>query len=638
MGIPGLLPMLKSITETKTIDEYKGQTLAIDGYCWLHRAIYSCSEEICLGHKTDKYVTYFMDRITTLLHHGVVPYVVFDGGYLPMKKDTEEERRKSRQKSRDLGIQHYKNKRFAEARKCFIRAAGVSPFMAHEVIQHLKAKKVAYIVAPYEADAQLAYLVMKGLANGVISEDSDCLPFGCQTVLFKMDRDNVAQEIKMINLKKNRGMSFHMFTDQMFLEMCIFSGCDYLPSIPGFGLKKAYSAIKQHGSFKKIIRALRLEGKVRIPVTYADDFEKAVLTFKHQRVFCPIKKKVVFLTPIPADLLEADPLMNFLGPMLTSDVAGAIADGDLDPITMMPFPAPILQPRRSILQPRSTNPIRLPIGARPNGAIKSFIQTSSAADNDPLRPVLNKRKFPSFCDKWMSKNETIKKTTLQSTASDTVAGPDADSPLSECHSLGASSTLSPPDEYIKSVPRNSNSSILQSLQPWKVGIRRDILIGSCKEKRRVLLEELKENQSPNRQVAPPNSSTLPVKETAFSRMMRAGPMLQQYKTKVRKTTGLATRNKRLQHASTSSRIEQFVFTSYKSKAPDLRTESMTDSKCTSQSTDDSTQSPADSKTNFSVDIKPTVCTLKEFQLDIDATNVQISKDAAASFDRFRFEK
>lgn len=37
-----------------------------------------------------------------------------------------------------------------------------------------------------------------------------------------------------------------------FLEMCILSGCDYLPSIPGFGLKKAYLAIKQHGNYTKV--------------------------------------------------------------------------------------------------------------------------------------------------------------------------------------------------------------------------------------------------------------------------------------------------------------------------------------------------------------------------------------------------
>lgn len=74
-----------------------------------------------------------------------------------------------------------------------------------------------YVVAPYEADAQLAYLTKNGLADGVITEDSDCLPFGCGTVLFKLDKDGVglAQEIKESNLKNNTGLQFHMFTHDM---------------------------------------------------------------------------------------------------------------------------------------------------------------------------------------------------------------------------------------------------------------------------------------------------------------------------------------------------------------------------------------------------------------------------------------
>jgi hypothetical protein len=76
---------------------------------------------------------------------------------------------------------------------------------------------VQYVVAPYEADAQLAFLTKNGLADGVITEDSDCLPFGCGTVLFKLDKDGVGvgQEIKASNLKKNKGLLFHMFTHEM---------------------------------------------------------------------------------------------------------------------------------------------------------------------------------------------------------------------------------------------------------------------------------------------------------------------------------------------------------------------------------------------------------------------------------------
>ena len=43
------------------------------------------------------------------------------------------------------------------------------------------------IVAPYEADAQLAFLSLAGIADLIISEDSDLAPFGCDKLLCKMD-------------------------------------------------------------------------------------------------------------------------------------------------------------------------------------------------------------------------------------------------------------------------------------------------------------------------------------------------------------------------------------------------------------------------------------------------------------------
>lgn len=52
--------------------------------------------------------------------------------------------------------------------------------------QTLKAEDIEFVVAPYEADAQLAYLtrleVEKGGIVAVITEDSDLLAYGCQAV------------------------------------------------------------------------------------------------------------------------------------------------------------------------------------------------------------------------------------------------------------------------------------------------------------------------------------------------------------------------------------------------------------------------------------------------------------------------
>lgn len=39
-----------------------------------------------------------------------------------------------------------------------------------------------YIVAPYEADAQMTFLAVSKQVEAVITEDSDLIPFGCPRV------------------------------------------------------------------------------------------------------------------------------------------------------------------------------------------------------------------------------------------------------------------------------------------------------------------------------------------------------------------------------------------------------------------------------------------------------------------------
>lgn len=53
-------------------------------------------------------------------------------------------------------------------------------------VQAARARGVDCIVAPYEADAQLAYLNKTGVVQAIITEDSDLLAFGCKKVWKKI--------------------------------------------------------------------------------------------------------------------------------------------------------------------------------------------------------------------------------------------------------------------------------------------------------------------------------------------------------------------------------------------------------------------------------------------------------------------
>lgn len=99
--------------------------------------------------------------------------------------------------------------------------------------QVLRAANVDYIVAPYEADAQLAYLERRGTIQGIITEDSDLIVFGCKTVLYKMNDEGRCIELLHQNRNRCKSLQFSLFTDAHFRQMAILSGCDYLTSIPG---------------------------------------------------------------------------------------------------------------------------------------------------------------------------------------------------------------------------------------------------------------------------------------------------------------------------------------------------------------------------------------------------------------------
>ena len=49
MGIQGLLPLLKDIHRKVSVKEFKGKSVGIDGYCWLHKGVYGCAREVVEG-------------------------------------------------------------------------------------------------------------------------------------------------------------------------------------------------------------------------------------------------------------------------------------------------------------------------------------------------------------------------------------------------------------------------------------------------------------------------------------------------------------------------------------------------------------------------------------------------------------
>ncbi|KAL6616162.1 hypothetical protein ACP70R_038432 [Stipagrostis hirtigluma subsp. patula] len=331
MGIQGLLPQLKSIMAPIGVEELRGQTVAVDTYSWLHKGALSCGDRLCKGIPTSRHIDYCMHRVNMLRHYGVKPILVFDGGLLPIKSDQETKRARSRKENLERAREHEAAGNSRAAFECYQKAVDITPKIASELIQVLKKEKVDYIVAPYEADAQMTFLSVNKLVDAVITEDSDLIPFGCSRIIFKMDKFGQGVEFQITRLERNRELDFNGFTRQMLLEMCILSGCDYLPSLPGMGVKRAHALIQKHKCHEKVIKHLRFSA-VSVPPQYEENFKKAIWAFKFQRVYDPATEDIIHLSCVPHDLSED---LDFLGPT----VAKGIALGNIDPLTKEPFEA-----------------------------------------------------------------------------------------------------------------------------------------------------------------------------------------------------------------------------------------------------------------------------------------------------------
>ncbi|KAM1765796.1 hypothetical protein ACFX14_004876 [Malus domestica] len=318
MGIQGLLPLLKSIMAPIHIKDLEGTCVAVDTYSWLHKGALSCSKDLCKGIPTSRHIDYCMHRVNLLRHYGVKPILVFDGGLLPMKIEQENKRGRARKENLARAIEHESNGNSAAAYDCYQKAVDISPSIARELIQVLKQENVCYVVAPYEADAQMTFLAVSKQVEAVITEDSDLIPFGCPRIIFKMDKFGQGVEFQYSMLHRNKDLSFSGFTKQMLLEMCILSGCDYLQSLPGMGLKRAHALIKKFTSYDKIIKHLKYS-TASVPPLYEESFKKAILTFQHQR-----------------------------------HIAKGIAEGDIDPFTKMPFQEMNVSADRTY-QPKNVN-------------------------------------------------------------------------------------------------------------------------------------------------------------------------------------------------------------------------------------------------------------------------------------------
>jgi len=366
MGVTGLLPCLKSISHQVSLEKYRGLTVGVDAMCWLHKAVHA-SDPVALaktqfhgalkGKESDDHVPRQLNFDEESFHEDIADvskanrlcaeYVirqvqvlteqyqmnvilVLDGAPLPIKQNVNKKRTDNRCRMFHEAIKAERTGNKTAARKLFSQACSISYDIKLELIRLCGQLGIDFVVAPYEADAQIAKLAHASYIDLVLTEDSDLLLYGCPRVLFKTDlRAGTGVEIQILrDLGNNETPSFRNWTHDMFIYMCILSGCDYCDGISGLGLQTAHKLVRIHRTPQKLLSVLAREG--RLSENFEQIFWMAFKTFRHQRVYCLEKNDLDFLFPLEPSDFDVDD-WDFLGYWMDTVTSRAVASGILHP-------------------------------------------------------------------------------------------------------------------------------------------------------------------------------------------------------------------------------------------------------------------------------------------------------------------
>ena len=348
MGILNLHKFLERCSSRSNLSGLRGQVVGVDAMCWLHRGSIASAWELLTGRDTDKFLRFFVKMLVLCNMCGVKPVIVFDGASLPAKAKEEKERRERRALNTSKAKEEIESRKItgfgqvdAKLRSMIVQSVSITPEMITRTMSVLRRLNVDFIVAPYEADAQLAYMYRKGVVTGVVSEDSDLIAFGCHRLLSKMDINGDFVDVRLDwafkGSENNTGKpdnigelgKLEKWTESMFVDLCILSGSDYkFGKIAGVGIKKAFALLNRFRGIERIAEETAIARKWAREQKdkFLKEFRLAKMAFQHHRVF-DVKKCLCITISDDGETVTDE---TVVGPEIDASTAKQIMTGEID--------------------------------------------------------------------------------------------------------------------------------------------------------------------------------------------------------------------------------------------------------------------------------------------------------------------
>ncbi len=242
---------LKDIIEPKKINfnDLEGRSVSIDAFNTLYQFLSTirqrdgqplCDEN---GNITS-HLSGILYRNSSIAEKGIKPIYVFDGKPSKLKKQTIEKRREIRDDSEQKWKEALESGDEKTAQKYAKRSSKLTPEIIESSKKLLTLMGIPYVEAKSEGEAQAAYLVERGDAYAVASQDYDCLLFGAKRIVRNLAINSNLGNLEYYELR--HVLHELNISREDLIKMGILIGTDFSDGLRGVGSKTALKLARKN--------------------------------------------------------------------------------------------------------------------------------------------------------------------------------------------------------------------------------------------------------------------------------------------------------------------------------------------------------------------------------------------------------
>lgn len=235
---------LKDIVEPETISfkDLEGRVVSIDAFNTLYQFLSTIRQRdgrplTDENGNITSHLSGILYRNSSMVEKGIKPIYIFDGKAPELKSETQAKRREIRDEAEQIYKEALREGDTEKARKFAMRSSKLSPEIIESSKKLLTYMGIPYVDAKGEGEAQAAYLVSKGDAYAVASQDYDCLLFGAKRVVRNLAVSSNLKSLEYYQL--DRVLNQLDITREQLVDMGILIGTDFCEGLKGVGAKTA---------------------------------------------------------------------------------------------------------------------------------------------------------------------------------------------------------------------------------------------------------------------------------------------------------------------------------------------------------------------------------------------------------------